>query len=209
MKTNLKLHKTFVAFLALFLTVGILAGCGKSEEQKKEEATKFFTEGLNAVKQGNFDEGIKAYKKAANLGDTDAMYNIGICYYRDKNDPQEALKWFLKAAEKGDVDAQVTVGLAYNLGENWAKGIKQDHKKAYKWFLKAAEQGNATAQRNVGFYCTNFNEETGVPFDRDEARKWYRKAADQGDEGAIQALDIMDKADKNNNEALDLINKYL
>ena len=52
---------------------------------------------------------MKWYRKAAEQGDADAQYNLGISYDRGEGVPQdyvEAVKWYRKAAEQGDADAQ-------------------------------------------------------------------------------------------------------
>jgi len=84
----------------------------------------------------------KWYREAANQGDTEAQYNLGLMYAHGdglKQDYAEAEKWYRKAAEQGDADAQHNLGLIYQNGE----GVMQDYTEAAKWYRKAAEQGDA------------------------------------------------------------------
>ena len=48
------------------------------------------------------------YKLAAELGDTEAQFNLGVCYDNGQGvvkDEIEALKWYQKAAERGNINA--------------------------------------------------------------------------------------------------------
>ena len=115
----------------------------------------------------------KWFRKAAEQGDANAQFNLGICYYDGKGvakNPAEAVKWFRKAAEQGDARAQVQLGVCYEGGA----GVTRNHFEAVKWYRKAADQGYAYAQYQLGGYY-NLREKDFV-----EAAKWYRKAAEQG-----------------------------
>ncbi len=84
------------------------------------------------------------YRKAAEQGDRDSQYYMGICYYNGrgvKEDNYEAVKWFRRAAEQGHAEAQYYMGLCYNNG----LGVIKDELEAIKWFRKAANQGHRNA----------------------------------------------------------------
>ena len=52
----------------------------------------------------NKGEAIKWYRKAAEQGDPDAQFHLGLCYDEGCGVPEnkaEAIKWFQKAAEQG------------------------------------------------------------------------------------------------------------
>ena len=127
------------------------------------------------------------YRKAADQGDAEAQYDLGLCYELGSGVPKdevEAVKWYRKAAEQGNADAQYLLGSCYAEGT----GVKMDEVEAVKWYRKAAEQGNASAQSDLGF-CYSIG--SGVPEDKVEALKWgrkavkgYRKAAEQGNAAA-------------------------
>lgn len=47
-------------------------------------------------------------KHRARLGDAEAQFEVGCCYYEGDGDPKnlvEAVKWYQKAAEQGNSDA--------------------------------------------------------------------------------------------------------
>ena len=129
---------------------------------------------------------------AAEQGDPDAQYKLGLKYafsaidaarallpydYQKAliytEDYQEAVKWYRLAAEQGHNMAQHTLGLAYDKGA----GVPQDYQEAVKWYRLAAEQGNDASQWILGGM---YDKGEGVPQDYQEAVKWYRLAAEQG-----------------------------
>jgi len=84
------------------------------------------------------------YRKAANKGDANAEYQVGLIFHEGRGiakDKKKAYKWFNRAAKSGDADGQYYVGLVYSLGQ----GTKKDPQKADKWIRLAADQGNARA----------------------------------------------------------------
>ena len=116
------------------------------------------------------------YRQAAEQGDAEAQFKLGLCYYKGEGVPQnyaEAVKWYRKAAGQGYAQAQYNLGECYHKGE----GVPKNYFAAVKWFRKAAEQGNALAQNKLG-EC--YYSGLGVPKNYTEAVKWYRKAAEQG-----------------------------
>lgn len=130
----------------------------------------------DAENKNQHKEALGYYKLAAEQGNTDAQYKLGLLYSNGQGVEQdyvEAAGWYLKAAEQGDAKAQFRLGRCYHNGY----GVTQDYQSAVKWYCKAAEQGNAFAQHNLG-YCYYFGE--GVEQDLVEAVKWYKKAAEQG-----------------------------
>ncbi len=97
---------------------------------------------------------LKYYKKAADKGDIDSQFTLGILYGEDKGVKQDYKKSFLyfeQAAKQGDVEAQANIGVMYMYGY----GVKQDKIKAYQWYMKAAKQGFKTAQENLDLLCKN------------------------------------------------------
>lgn len=113
---------------------------------------------------------------AAQNGDDEAQFIIGLCYYNGigvKKDFFQSVNWWKKAAEQGNAGAQCNLGLCYDNGN----GVKQDKLQAIFWYRKAAEQGMPEAQENLG-YC--YEEGSGVEQDYYEAFNWFNKAAEQG-----------------------------
>lgn len=134
----------------------------------------------------NTDRNFAEIYKAAEQGDAEAQYNLGLFYYKGNGVAQnyaEAVKWWEKAAKQEYAKAQWSLGDCYFLG----KGVTQNYTQAIYWQQKAAEQGDANAQCNLGF-CYAYGK--GVAQDYTEAVKWYRKAAEQGYNKAIEALQL-------------------
>ena len=119
-------------------------------------------------------------RKAADQGNVEAQYNLGVCYdhgYGVPQDTAQAVSWYRKAAEQGDAGAQCALGLYYAHGN----GVPKDVVLAASWYRRAAVQGHAKAQNSLGVRYANGD---GVPKDAVQAVSWFRKAADQGDANA-------------------------
>jgi TPR repeat protein len=125
-------------------------------------------------------------KEAANFGDPDAMYNLGLMYQTGRGvqrDYAQALSWYHKAAAAG----MSIAGPAMNRqGLTYLKA--QDDAQAVSWFRNAAAASYAPAMTNLGFMCENAR---GVPRDYKHAMSWYRKAAAAGDPNAMYNLGFM------------------
>jgi hypothetical protein len=135
----------------------------------------------------NSNLAFQMYLKSAELGNSDAINMVGLCYmagYGVSKDDAEAIKWWLKASEAGNSNAQASIGACYERGT----GVPQDYKEALKWYIKAAEQGNVVAQGSLGVMY--FNGE-GVIQDYNECIKWFTKGAEQGDETCRKNLDYV------------------
>ncbi|WNV04704.1 tetratricopeptide repeat protein [Candidatus Methylospira mobilis] len=137
----------------------------------------------------DYAEALKWVRKAAEQGDDNAQYFLGVMYYKGEGVPldyAEAATWYRKAAEHGNVLAQLNLGWAYNEGE----GVTRDYDEAMSWYRKAAEQGNAVAQNNLGWM---YEEGKGVPRDLVTAYMWYSFAAAQGQERAKSEIDSIER----------------
>jgi TPR repeat protein len=90
-------------------------------------------------------ETTKDYLEAAEQGDAQAQYRLGLLYSEGRGAAQnhaEAADWFRKAAEQGLAASQYRLGRAYARG----LGVKQNNEEALKWLRIAAEKGDADAQ---------------------------------------------------------------
>jgi TPR repeat protein len=140
-----------------------------------------FCEESNILKRTN------QYRQAAEQGDVQAQYNLGLAYANGNGLPQdyiEATKWLLMAAEQGHTMAQYGLGVMYRDGQ----GVEQDYTKAAAWFLKAARQQDAMAQNNL---AAMYSAGQGVEQDYTEAVKWFLTAAQQGLAMAQNNLGVM------------------
>ena len=87
-------------------------------------------------------------RAAAEQGDADAQYNLGVRYQTGrgvKQDDAEAVNWYRQAAAQGNATGQNNLGVMYRDGH----GVKQDDAEAVNWYRQAAAQGNAYAQYNL------------------------------------------------------------
>ena len=104
--------------------------------------------------QKKYDLALKYCQPAAEQGDPEAQYYLGIMYNKGfglNQDYTEAMKWYLKAAEQDNKDALCSLANMYLEGE----GVKQDYTEARNYFIKAANLGDAAAQYNLGVYIEN------------------------------------------------------
>ena len=87
--------------------------------------------------------------QAAERGDAQAQFNLGMMYYKGRGvsqDDAEAFKWYRQAAERGVAEAQFNLGVMYDKG----RGVSQDDAEAVRWYRQAADQGFARAQFLLG-----------------------------------------------------------
>ena len=92
---------------------------------------------------------VEWYQKAAQQGDAEAQFNLGVMYKNGDGvtqDYEKAVEWYQKAADQGYASAQFNLGVMYKNGD----GVTQDYEKAVEWYQKAAQQGDAQAQFNLG-----------------------------------------------------------
>jgi len=167
-------------WIGVFASVFVLAGGGYV-------FLKYNTVQPDVSVMKNEDVLFKKYLKAAEKGDAEAQFKLGVMYDKGQGVPQddaEAVKWYRKAAEQGDADAQFKLGFMYING----RGVPQDNAEAVKWFRKVAEQGDAGGQFSLGVM---YRAGKGLPQDNAEAVKWFRKAAEQGDADGQFSLGVM------------------
>jgi TPR repeat protein len=144
----------------------------------------FFLGALFDCGLGGLPEAIAWYKKAAALGNPQAMRTLGIRYDRGLGVPLDyvnAREWYEKAAVAGDAAAMFDIGYAYDSG----RGGSKDHDKAREWYEKAAGAGEPAAMRNLAY---DYEDGLGVRQDVNKARELYEKAAVGGDATAMRRL---------------------
>ena len=184
---------------------------GKSIASIREEAEKGspeaqYTLALHYEKMGDMTEAFKWYRMAADQGDFESEYKVGVCYEKGQGvseNSEEAFKWYKKAAEKEFAAAQLPLGLCYENGV----GVKKDIPEAIKWYRKLANHGNAVAQYRLGFCYEKYGEVQNY----DLAAMWYRKSAERGNaEAQLKLAELYEKGkgvEKNMNEAVNWYSK--
>ena len=122
------------------------------------------------------DNAMKLLKKAADLGQAEAQYDLYVKYTYGigvSPDMKEAQKYLEMAADQEYIPA------LYKLGET--ANMAGEYEKAVEWFEKAARQGDASAQYALGMMYMGGN---GVEKDTQTAYYWLSEAADQGHSNA-------------------------
>ncbi|KAF9871908.1 hypothetical protein CkaCkLH20_10540 [Colletotrichum karsti] len=128
---------------------------------------------------------IQWYKRAAMLGDTPAMYKVGMILLKgllgQPKNPREAVGWLKRAAERADAEnphALHELGLLYeSAAPNDA--IIKDEPYAFSLFRQAADLGYKFSQYRLG--CAYEYGLMGCPIDPRQSIMWYSRAAQQGE----------------------------
>eukprot|EP00658_Telonema_sp_P-2_P040943 TRINITY_DN2927_c0_g2_i5.p1 TRINITY_DN2927_c0_g2~~TRINITY_DN2927_c0_g2_i5.p1 ORF type:complete len:386 (-),score=69.47 TRINITY_DN2927_c0_g2_i5:214-1371(-) len=119
---------------------------------------------------------VEMYKGAACQGHTQAMVNLGLCYFEGRGshrDAQAAADLWEGPAETGHVAAQVNLGVCYFDGI----GRTKDCKRATDLWAMAAASGDPGAQCNLG---VSYTKGMGVVKDTSKAANLFEAAAMQG-----------------------------
>ena len=101
------------------------------------------------------EEAVKWYLKSAEKGNTDALFELGICYLSGDGvhyNEKKGLNLLQKAADLGEDEALLYMG-NYYIGPDLSvvdiEGSKEDIKKGIEYYQKAAEKGNPIAQEKL------------------------------------------------------------
>jgi TPR repeat protein len=93
---------------------------------------------------GHLSGDIEFLKKAADSGNAEAMFLLGVCYARGQKVEQDftaAAKWFHDASRKGHAAATTSLGFLYARG----RGVRLDQKLAYKLMSQGCARGDPAA----------------------------------------------------------------
>jgi uncharacterized protein len=139
-----------------------------------------YQDGRVAYDAGDFDTAMAKWAPAAESGDADSQYGMGLLYSEGivvPMDDIEALKWFGLAAEQGHGEAQYKLGVIHANG--W--GVPMNEAEAMKWYELAAENGVTAAQVSLG---TMYQNGFSVEQDKIKALMWFTVAVRLGDSDA-------------------------
>lgn len=145
---------------------------------------------------------IAYYKQAAQLGDTDAMYNLGVYYGNVVGDYKKAEEYFRAAGAPRMVCFMYETKLnEYKKAEQCYKKVAQsgraidlfalgymymktlnDYPKAIKYYKQAYELGYSGGALNIGYTYREYIH------NQEKAIYWYEKAADMDEDGARRYL---------------------
>lgn len=138
---------------------------------------------------------IQWYKRAAMLGDSPAMYKMGMIQLKgllgEPKNPREALTWLKRAAERADAEnphALHELGLLYEAPQSpdGSGAIIRDENYALSLFKQAAELGYKFSQFRLG--CCYEYGLLNLPIDARMSIMWYSRAAVQEEHQSELAL---------------------
>lgn len=111
------------------------------------------------------EEVFELFREAAEAGQPDAQFNMGLCYELGVGTPpnnEAAKKAYLAAAKSGVSDAQFRYGFLLE---------QEKSPDAVKWYKQAAAQNNLYAMIAL---CRCYSEGFCIPANRIQAQYWYR-----------------------------------
>ena len=178
------LLRIFTGGLCSIVVIGVLIISGCSASSKKDPEAIYRDAALLAS-TGRYEEAAQMWKKAAELGHSKAMSDLGALYSNGlgvSEDWEEAVKWWTKAVQAGDSES------IYNVGVYHYKQGKFN--KAFLWLNEAAHRGIAAGMMSVG---SMHMKGEGVPADSEEGLRWVRAAAKAGLPVAKTVLDLHER----------------
>jgi len=98
--------------------------------------------------EGRPERAAEFMRKAAEMGDVIAKYNLGVFYENGigvAKDDNMAVLWFAVAAQGGESAAQLAIGRRFLAGE----GVKQDYDEARRWLEEALKNGEEKARAEL------------------------------------------------------------
>ena len=126
----------------------------------------------------------KIWKRAVELGNVDAMVDLGLSYEKGlgvKLDKKKALQLFRMAADRGDAFAQSNLGALLHSDKKFEE--------SFRYLTLAADQGYTPGEFNLGL---GYRDGKGTEVDLGKARYWFERAAAKGFEKAIECLARLD-----------------
>lgn len=159
MKEKLEINKVrmIVVLLASTASMLIMLGCAKTDSD-------YYKEGCKHRDNNNLAKSVECFELAANMGNSQAAFDVGMMYREGNTIEPDALKaaHFLKiAAEKGNLNAQVFLAELYKGKGN----LNADKQKMVYWLTRAADSGDAYSIRNLahGYEYGKFSLEKNIP----------------------------------------------
>lgn len=141
-------------------------------------------------KHKNIHKALKWLHKAAELGNAEAQFKLGVMYDLGENITQDfskAFEWYKKSATLIE-----SAGTTYNIARMYyfGRGVPKDPTIAATWYLKSAMLGNAMAQFNLSLMYHNGD---GLIKNRVKAYAWMNLAAAQSFGNSQAARDDFEK----------------
>lgn len=154
-------------------------------------------------KNSDYTSAMSSYVTAAENGNGNAMFAIGLLYYNGKGVPKnnaEAMTWFKKAVDKGDYYSFPLIATIHLESQNYTEAMN-----SYK---KAVDKGFTFAMYVVGMM---YYKGLGTNQNYTEAMVWLRKVAEKGNANAMYMMGCMyyngEGVTQNYTEAMNLFRK--
>jgi TPR repeat protein len=131
-------------------------------------------QGYEHLAKQDYAKAFECYKQAADLGNSQALVEMGTCYWNGKGVPAKdyakAFECYKQAADLGNSQALVKMGTCYRTGN----GVPaKDYAKAFECYKQAADLGNSQALVEMGTCYWNGK---GVPKSDQRAFEYWLKA---------------------------------
>ncbi len=140
-----------------------------------------YENGLNAAAVNDYGLAVYWFNQAAQQGDTNAQFKLGVIYINGKTDDENArskgVNWMRRAANSGHLPAQKDMYSLYTMGPEY--GVTAIEAKLF--LHKAAWQGDADSEYKLGLSLEAENKPQS-------ALGWYERAAAQGHVEAADKL---------------------
>lgn len=122
---------------------------GANADVQQGEAARLTFAGKEASSNGDFQQAVTFYLQAAELGDAEAQYDLGLLYMEGKGvkkDEKAAAGWIQKAADQGHNEATRKLAWCYLYG----RGVKQSLTKSVKLSQQASGKGDQIDMNKYG-----------------------------------------------------------
>ena len=163
--SNTKMRRnTVFAVVALFLSAAVFTGCRTSTDNAEELLQK----GKAAYEANEYKTAIKYFTPAAEQGNPEAQYRLGLTLLYSEGVVAEKLSELPGSASMEEV---------LRIIEEQKEERKKLEAEGAEWLLKAAEQGYAPAQYSIG--SCYLGGVRGIEQDMARGIEWIRKAAEQ------------------------------
>jgi uncharacterized protein len=121
-------------------------------------------------------EDLQATRKAAEAGDVEAMFNLGLACEHGKQtilDYREAAIWYQRAVAQGHRTAMNNLAWMYHRGQ----GVPRNEQEAFRLFKQSASAGEPVGMFGL---AAAYRDGQGTRQDYAEAIRWMRQGADSG-----------------------------
>lgn len=144
----------------------------KDEIKQQSKAEEHFMQGNSHFHNKDYEKAKEYYQKAADMGNSDALNNLGVLYSKQGN-YEKAKEYYLKAVEKGIYQGFNNLGRLYE--------EQEDYSGAIEYYQKSINCGFDIALNNLGNIYKKQK-------DYIKAEEYYVKAVEKGDRFALLNL---------------------